>query len=138
MRSSILIHFILTLSTIISLDGCKENATSPETNVTQNILPLAIGNVWIYQVDIYVDSTGNVDDHPVSTQFDTMQVVRDSVIGNERWFAISYSTQGKTYFTGQNFYTNRVDGIYVLRLQQQVGSYHNPYIELYLKYPVMV
>ena len=118
-------------------NGCNSNSTGPPDEF-EDILPLALGNKWIYQIDNYFDSKGNVVDHITEVQYDTMEVVRDTMIGNERWFAIRHSIDANTNSIGENYYVNRADGIYILTTQQFRGSYQYPSVKIFLKYPMEI
>jgi hypothetical protein len=89
------IYTLLILS--ICFNSCKDNITSPNPKI-EGIIPLAVGNTWVYK-----NVTYNWN------EFDTMKVVRDSIIGDERWYAIRHS-----FSSWDEFYTNRIDGLYLL------------------------
>ena len=108
------IYTILIIS--IFINSCKDNITSPSTKI-EGILPLAVGNTWVYQIVAGW------------TEIDTMKVVRDSLIGDERWYAIRHRLT-----TWDEFYTNRNDGLYLLSPYQTSP----PTAYRYYKYPSSV
>ena len=70
-----------TLSTLLMLFAqCAEHSVPPEQE-PEEFIPMAVGNQWIY-LDELVDSTGN----PIITQYDTVRILRDTTINNNRWF----------------------------------------------------
>ncbi|MBI2429450.1 MAG: hypothetical protein HYV29_11775 [Ignavibacteriales bacterium] len=114
----------------LNFSSCKSNFTSSNDDI-EGILPLAVGNTWIYRTN-YSFGVPSIDS---TFQMDTMTVVRDSMIGNERWFAIHYSLSASHQITGENYYINRIDGLYILYLSQQFGSHQDPSIDHLIKYP---
>jgi hypothetical protein len=134
MKRMLSLGFILIFG--ILLNECSDNPASIIPIFKKGILPLAVKNIWIYRIDEYVDSTGNASTHVTDSHMDTMEVVRDSMIGSEQWFAIRYSVDSNDGFAGEDFYINRSDGLYILTTQQQIGSEHTPSVELFIKYPM--
>jgi len=98
------------------LEACdKNNVSNPVAppDPSNSIFPLRVGNRWTVQTTNY-DTTGAV----VYTQEDSIRILRDTTIQNERWYV------------GYGILTNRVDGLY----DYQPGS-SSP-ASLKFKYPV--
>lgn len=93
---------MLILSTIF---GCKKDSNpivSP--NPTPVIMPLEIGNKWVRQFTLY-DTSGV----PFSSGTDSITVLRDTLISNERYFVLilqgaervlSNQSEGLSWFLG--------------------------------------
>jgi hypothetical protein len=101
--------FALILSAFAILSGCKtEGTTEPIPSGPRDsnavILPLKVGNRWIYKTTDY-DSTGT----PLRSRGDTTTIVRDTMIGSEKWFIDQ----------GGVVQTNRTTG---LHLMDQTGE----------------
>ncbi len=92
-------QFTVTLTTSIK-DASGNRLASPYSWIFYTapsvLLPLAIGNFWEYQVTAY----DSVSVH--GTSFDTILIVRDTVISGETWYADK----------GKNLYINRADGLW--------------------------
>ncbi|HEY6907393.1 MAG TPA: hypothetical protein VI230_07975 [Ignavibacteriaceae bacterium] len=67
------------------LNGCKNesNVIVPPI-VTTEIVPLKVGNSWLYQTTVY-DTMGNI----VSSTFDSFSVVSDTLINGQYYFTLS-------------------------------------------------
>jgi len=114
---SVIVFVILALA-LVSNQACdKKGVSGPEqpAQPSSMIFPLAVGNWWVIHTTNY-DTTGAV----YSTRQDTIRILRDTTINNERWFI------------GYGILTNRVDGLY----DYQPGSVSPASLEL--KYPVSV
>lgn len=110
MKPTVLCVFCaLALSTF----SCKDNSVDAELpSKLDGIVPLATGNVWARYTDSW-DSAG----HPAVQLIDTLSILGDTVIKNERWFLFNHYTHA----------TNRSSGFYLLSGATPVQ---------YLKYPV--
>lgn len=78
-----LIFFTFTLTLFFT--SCKNVDNPVIPNALPDLLPLQIGNWWAFQRTNY-DSTGK----GYATFMDTMKVLRDTIIQNERWFITNY------------------------------------------------
>ncbi|MHB1050646.1 MAG: hypothetical protein ACYC09_11235 [Bacteroidota bacterium] len=80
--------------------GCDDNPVIIDSNKDTDILmPLAIGNTWIYARD-FLDSNGVVKE----TNYDTTTITRDTLINNVKWYA--YGNSG-------SYASNASDGLYI-------------------------
>jgi len=74
--------FLILLS--LAFIGCNKTvAPNVEPSPSPRILPLAIGNWWARESTVY-DTSGN----EVSTQLDTIRVLRDTVMDGKMWFIV--------------------------------------------------
>jgi hypothetical protein len=92
---------IIFTSAMLFFCGCKDETTAPpaSSELKDFLQPLAVGNMWVYYHEAF-DATG-----PTHTLYDTIKVLRDTIIGNEKWFLLSdYSLY--------NCLTNKIDGLY--------------------------
>jgi len=102
MRNAIFISLaILTIGCgndeVSNSTGAGElNAACRESGSTCEIIPLAVGNSWTYEITTY-DSLGQLLDCDTSVE----TIGKDSVIDNETWYSIS-----------PIWFTNRVDGLW--------------------------
>ena len=88
--------FILSLLFV----SCKSEEPTLEQEITLDtsvIMPLKVGNTWLYRT-VILDTSGNV----LSTVHDTVAIVRDTTIGQERWLVNNLGSH----------YTNRTDGLW--------------------------
>lgn len=81
----------LFLSSIFT--GCNRQSTEGD------ILPLAIGNQWIYSTGI---TDGGIQ------RYDTVTVVKDTMINNEKWFYLKHSAQQISWIL-----LNKSDGLHI-------------------------
>jgi hypothetical protein len=98
---------IISVITIIALLlGCRKDdlLVNPQSE-SNGIIPLAVGNQWIYSLNAY-DTTGNIK---ISTS-STYQVMGDSVNSGVRWFRIS-----NFYCTNKNLGLFSSDGLLALK-----------------------
>ena len=91
---------------IVIVVGCRKDdiLVNPQSE-SNGIIPLAVGNQWIYSLNAY-DTTGNV---AISTST-TYQVVSDTVHNGIRWFHLS-----NFYCTNQNLGLFSSDGLLALK-----------------------
>jgi hypothetical protein len=95
---------VLAASTLIV--GCRETTAPGGPDVP--LVPLAVGNHWTYQSSDSVEF-GSWPPGPPRTL--DVAVLRDTVIGGERWFAIGDTAQ--IFSSGHAlFLANRPDGLY--------------------------
>lgn len=100
MNKKVLIITLLAVSAFVS--SCKENtATSIDTAENSQIIPLEIGNQWIYK-NVYYDSAGT----PTLNVLDTVTIIKDTTISGEKWFRLQGSV-GYSYDV-----IHRADGYY--------------------------
>ncbi|MBC8044727.1 MAG: hypothetical protein IAF08_14920 [Rhizobacter sp.] len=100
MNRKALIITLLALSALVS--SCKENTgTSVDTASSSQIIPLEIGNQWIYK-NVYYDSLGAI----TFDALDTVTIIKDTTISGEKWFRLQGSV-------GYSFdVIHRADGYY--------------------------
>ena len=102
----------LTALMLMSLH-CRQESNPNETGPlihdnSVGLTPFKIGNKWVFQFLSY-DSTGTLQ----TTFTDSITVIRDTLIGNEKWYKIpGFKPADVDYW---DWYTNRSDGIWVLR-----------------------
>ncbi|OGU63925.1 MAG: hypothetical protein A2499_03580 [Stygiobacter sp. RIFOXYC12_FULL_38_8] len=99
---------LFTLFLILILVSCKNEDSIVNQNTLHELVPLKIGNWWAFQ-RINYDSTGNA----VSTFIDTMKVLRDTVIQNERWFITNYYGIYRNATNGVRFWDSTNNSSYV-------------------------
>jgi hypothetical protein len=105
---------------LLQFSCTSDNAANPsELSVT--IIPLKSGNTWI-RAQTYYDSMQTV----LRTAAVTERIYADTLIGGERWYAITP--------TFDFIVTNRTDGHYV-SIRREGGSTYST--ELLWKYPAM-
>ena len=117
---------ILLISLIVLLAGCskkeadKQNpaTVAEQTNV---ILPLKTGNLWVYQV-FALDTT---NDRHILLKVDTLEVLKDTVIGGETW----WDTRQLGHMRG--WMINRNDGLW-MHMKGDTNAF------LWAKYPGLV
>lgn len=115
---------------------CSKDPSGP--NETVPLIPLSVGNQWVYQISAY-DTSGHLD----STWVDTVEVVQDTVITGERWYRAE-STEGGVFLllyrggAGRERWlapllANRQDGLWI----RGTGMYYMP-PAMMLYYPASV
>lgn len=65
---------------VISMLSCKESATDPPVSQSV-ILPLAVGNMWIADMTLYLP-----DSSILVQALDTTQIPRDTTMAGEKWY----------------------------------------------------
>jgi len=102
--------YIFCIIVLFILVGCEKhsNPLSTSTDTTKEIMPLKVGNRWIWQVEQY-DSVGAV----IVSYCDSLVVLRDSTFQSEKWYLLKGA--------GSILYTNKSDGLYLL---QSGYAYH--------------
>jgi hypothetical protein len=94
--------YAFALLVTIGLLGCKSSTSPDDTPQSGEIKPLKVGNFWRYEWRNYSEY-GLL----LQTQALTERLERDSLIGAERWYVISY----ESLEVGQ-YLVNRSDGLY--------------------------
>lgn len=69
--------FIIALSF-----GCDENSTQATKTNNDQLIPLKVGNCWVYKVE-FIDTTSKQID---LTLFDTLQIQSTEIINGETWY----------------------------------------------------
>lgn len=121
-----LIILLLAIVAILCV-SCKQNPINSPTEIKE-IWPLKIGNKWITKTTQY-DSLGKI----TSTTIDSMVVIKDTIINNERVFVLY---QYFYSFSFRFYVVNKSDGFYRInigwndKLQKDTISY-----DLGYKYP---
>lgn len=108
---------VLAVAATIGMAGCGESSPSGNDNDPNNakpLLPLAVGNQWLYESTIY-DSTGRA-----TSKKDTTAIRMDTTIQGEKWYFFNDDRVTPT--------ASRTDGIYYWDTKLNVAR-------LYLKYP---
>ena len=85
---------------VVSPDSIRDNSVG--------LVPFKVGNKWIFQF-YYYDTSGAV----ITTFLDSFAIVKDTVIGKERWYKIPGFKPAD--IDHLDWYTNRPDGIWVRR-----------------------
>lgn len=100
--------FLLLLA-LFMLQSCDENPTEPSR--PDELLPLAVGNYWIYQTKI-IKSTyqGNQQTSLTTSKVDTLDVVEMKIADSDTMFILRQRDGISTY---EFLYLLRYDGIYV-------------------------
>jgi hypothetical protein len=111
--------FSLVITAIIVFAGCNQSNSPVNTTQSDVLIPLKVGNIWIYQ--------GNFVDTLKSNLLDTIYVKQDTVINGEIWF-YCYNVGILTLMT------NRNDGVYFMR----TDTNNNLIIKMCYKYPANI
>lgn len=126
MKKQFILYYIATVM-LFSLNSCKTE-NEPVIETQEVYLPMSVGNYWIYQ-HYKIDSLGN--ETPLRNTFDSLYIVKDSVINGKRYYAFKNSeyfgklqglyrdscgylvkSTGEIYFSATNF-TDTIDYDYV-------------------------
>ncbi|HYF02254.1 MAG TPA: hypothetical protein VEC36_02675 [Patescibacteria group bacterium] len=87
--------------------GCSDNnSTEPDTTKSEGIIPLKVGNQWIFK-RYHIDSTGT----QIAEYRDTMQITGTKMFDNEMWYK-TYISAGSGYITAEVFQLNRANGLW--------------------------
>jgi hypothetical protein len=90
---------------MLFLGGCSDlSEPCIPTKTSGPILPLAVGNQWIYQVTIYKDEYGGIG----SISRDTISISFDTLVKGEKWYFLGPNSL--VGFVG--FCTNRPNGLW--------------------------
>ena len=109
----------------LAITGCQSNPTAPSENNV--IMPLAIGNMWQYQTNLF-DASGMV----TNSNFDTTLIQSTSQIDGKTFdFIKHFSPPNLPSSTG---YANKTDGLWV----HQEGEAMLPYTILFFPFPIAV
>lgn len=79
------------------------------------IMPLKIGNVWVYRITDY-DFDGNIDD----ISYDSILVKKDTIINGEKWYVLVQPMHGYSHST---YMTNTNTGLFFTRTDYEKESY---------------
>jgi hypothetical protein len=127
--------FIALCSFWFFISGCKENDNPTASTTSRDVIvPLSVGNQWIYIVTDSTAASGRFIQDTV-----TMQITHDTTIQNEKWYVVESQSHPfiptdatKKYSTA--IWINRADGLWV--------GPHDPGIPfsayLSIKYPASV
>ena len=84
-------YLVLSLLVATFLFSCKDDeqatTSTPPIEEELNLLPLAVGNYWVYQV-VKIDTLGNEEILP---EYDTVSVVGSTLINDEVYFTLEES-----------------------------------------------
>ena len=100
--------FFFVILIIFVAAGCSKNEIDKSV-----ILPLKIGNYWVYKVTNTIDG---------KVETDTLKVARDTLIKGEKWFIVNHTSEHSFVLILQN----KSDGLHM------VDYYNTPHI--FLKY----
>ena len=81
-------YFAICLATVF-LASCDSATTGPSTQQGA-IMPLAVGNTWVYKVSIL-----NNDGSTGSSYFDTVKIINSMIYNGDSIFAFNHGTAGK-------------------------------------------
>ncbi|MBX2989832.1 MAG: hypothetical protein KF749_01545 [Bacteroidetes bacterium] len=97
---------LFLIGAMVFFVSCSKDTepTATGTNGTDVILPLKVGNQWIYQLT-YSDTT--------RPSYDTIAVTRDTLIGTEQWFLVR-DLRFFSFGVGprETWWTNRSTGLW--------------------------
>ncbi|MES2766499.1 MAG: hypothetical protein V4642_11550 [Bacteroidota bacterium] len=91
---------------LVSIASCSDNSTEPDSAKSEGIIPLKVGNQWIFK-RYEIDSTGN----QIAEYRDTMKITGTKMFGSEVWYK-TYISAGSGYITAEVFQLNRADGLW--------------------------
>jgi len=82
MKSRLQVVPLIAIATLGFLAAsCKEESVEPTASNPGTIVPLKVGNQWVYNI-AELDYTGRV----ISESHDTLSIVNSTTIGTETWF----------------------------------------------------
>jgi len=114
MRDMIMNTWVAVIITlVIAMAGAARGTAQTSANV---IVPLSIGNYWIYEVTL--NDTANT---VVETRYDTVAVVSDTMVNSVHWFCLNKGT----------WVRNTVEGYYYKPLPQWSEQLVVPYPAVY-------
>jgi|GEM_PF-4498743 len=91
------IVFLVVL--FVFLNSCNDSPTKPFQKI--EIVPLSVGNVWIYQ-NRKLDSNGTI----IKEYFDTIRVIKDTIIDGTRWYTYFEPSSDLWYQNDEYGYRN--------------------------------
>ena len=96
-------HYLKRIILIIALVlvSCSDNSTNNPKSL--EIIPLKIGNMWIYQ-NLKLDSNGII----LKTTYDTLEVVKDTVFDGSKWFTYYNPSRYMWFQNNDNGYRNAI------------------------------
>ncbi len=106
--------FAVSLFSLVVGPSCNEETNHLDRAAiihdnSAGLVPLKIGNEWYYKY-YYYDTTGT---SLPGFHYDSAAVVRDTIIGQEKWYRAPNLKPADV--DDLDWYTNRSDGIWVLR-----------------------
>lgn len=112
----------------IFIFSCSDN-TTVSNNSTKEILPLKVGNSWIYTRQNFHSSKRDS-----VTYIDTMKyIVSGSIsLNDENWYFLEYNSEKDDYI-----YANRSDGLWCIYAKDS-NNINRSAAKLFLKYPTKV
>jgi hypothetical protein len=106
-----MIKYILIICTTITFFACKKDTVIFQKNakpvtisnsIVDTMLPLAIGNYWIYQKSAD-DTMGGLNLQPV---FDSVYVEKDTLISGEHYYKLCHTNS--YFYSYYNFFTSNL------------------------------
>jgi hypothetical protein len=108
---------LIVLLQLIMINGCEKNTNQVAIAQTDVLMPLAVGNTWIYKHTL-LDSNNQVE----FDGYDTLKVLKDSIINGNTFFGCSNG----------RFYRNTSWGL------EMYYSFYNTNIIQHLQFPTAV
>ncbi|MEW5796869.1 MAG: hypothetical protein AB1772_10990 [Candidatus Zixiibacteriota bacterium] len=99
-------HAIILVFTLILLAGCDSSDKSTNPTPPKQILPLTVGNFYVYE-NAVLDSAGSV----IGADTVIWTVAKDTIIQNERWYIMTVNGVRDPEVSLPT--TNRGDGLWV-------------------------
>lgn len=126
--------FLSALAVSLSCHKDSNPVNNGQDSISDNstgLVPFKVGNKWIFRF-YYYDTSGSI----ITTFVDSFAVKRDTVIGEERWYSIrGFKPADVDYL---DWYTNRSDGIWVLRkVTRSNPPIDTAFAYLMFKYPTV-
>lgn len=109
---------MLVLTSIFALLACSITADN------ETIMPLAVGNYWIYEVETYVDDA--VD--PITRSEHTRKIEEKITWGGHTWYGNEKDGAGE-------YHRNTKEGVFILQINDE---HPDGAAKLLLEYPVKV
>jgi hypothetical protein len=98
------LYFPLVIVCLMLLSNCKKDKSPVEIpeqrTASQYFPPLKTGNFWVYKVTF---ESGPYPNYTLTTEYDTVKVLRDTLIGGRRYFEI---TNGAIQGLGHGLYAD--------------------------------
>lgn len=104
------VKILVLVMMVITVIGCGTKDPLQPTQTSSVIMPLQVGNTWIYNVNIYTPTSPN----PVDTLNWTIKVVAREDFDNRAWYrSLHIITDGVYYDTMVTYYSNFPNGLYL-------------------------
>jgi hypothetical protein len=101
MNKKIFLSTLLILS--IAVASCRRDDSAVNTTESNQIVPLKIGNQWVYE-NVYYDTLGRQTREVI----DTVTIAKDTTIAGEKWFrlvgSVGYSFDVTNRTNGYSYY----------------------------------